>query len=104
MTDDTVIVNIQPEDTVEVNFTSSPITSINGYVGEVVLNKTDIGLDQVDNTSDLDKPISTATEHALSLKADLSAIGDNVLLRDAAGVLWKLEVDVFGQLYANLYG
>ena len=30
-----------------------------------VLDKNDIGLDQVDNTSDLDKPISTATQEAL---------------------------------------
>lgn len=31
-----------------------------------------VGLDQVDNTSDLDKPISTATQVALDLKADIS--------------------------------
>ena len=30
-----------------------------------VLNKTDIGLDKVDNTADVDKPISTATQEAL---------------------------------------
>lgn len=35
------------------------------------LNKGDIGLDQVDNTSDLDKPISNATQNALNQKQDL---------------------------------
>jgi len=42
------------------------------------LTKTDIGLGSVDNTSDADKPISTATQTALDLKqpldADLTAI------------------------------
>lgn len=32
--------------------------------------KTDVGLDNVDNTSDLDKPISTATQDALDIKLD----------------------------------
>ena len=31
------------------------------------VSKTDMGLDQVDNTSDLNKPISTATQTALNL-------------------------------------
>ena len=34
------------------------------------VSKTDMGLDQVDNTSDLNKPISTATQTALDLKVD----------------------------------
>lgn len=33
---------------------------------DIVLNKTDIGLSNVDNTSDLNKPISTATQSALN--------------------------------------
>ena len=48
------------------------VTSVNGDVGPaVVLDKADIGLENVDNTSDADKPISTATQSALGLKADL---------------------------------
>ena len=34
------------------------------------VSKTDMGLDQVDNTSDLNKPISTATQTALNNKVD----------------------------------
>jgi hypothetical protein len=34
------------------------------------LSKNDIGLSNVDNTSDLNKPISIATQSALDLKAD----------------------------------
>jgi len=36
--------------------------------------KADVGLSNVDNTSDLDKPISTATQTALDLKAEQSEI------------------------------
>jgi len=37
------------------------------------LTKTDIGLGNVDNTSDANKPVSTATQSALDLKSTLSA-------------------------------
>jgi hypothetical protein len=46
-------------------------TSVNGQVGVVVLGRGDIGLPNVDNTSDLSKPISTATQAALDVKAAL---------------------------------
>jgi hypothetical protein len=36
------------------------------------LSKTHVALDQVDNTSDLNKPISTATQTALNLKANVN--------------------------------
>ena len=38
--------------------------------------KSDVGLSNVDNTSDLDKPISTATQSALNDKADTSSLSD----------------------------
>lgn len=38
----------------------------------IYVNKADIGLDLVDNTSDLNKPISTATQTALDGKEDVS--------------------------------
>jgi hypothetical protein len=44
---------------------SQSVNSVNGQTGVVVLDKGDIGLGNVDNTSDLDKPISTATQAAL---------------------------------------
>ena len=37
------------------------------------ISKVDLGLDQVDNTSDLNKPISTATQTALDTKVDENA-------------------------------
>lgn len=52
------------------------VTSVNGQVGIVVLTKSDVGLGNADNTSDANKPVSTATQTALNLKAsaaDLTA-------------------------------
>lgn len=48
--------------------TSVPVTSVNTKIGAVVINPTDIGLGNVDNTSDANKPISAATATALSGK------------------------------------
>lgn len=42
------------------------------------VNQTDVGLSAVDNTSDLDKPISTATQTALDNKSDISHNHDGV--------------------------
>lgn len=46
------------------------VSSVNGYTGIVVLGKGDVGLGNVNNTSDAGKPISTATQDALDSKAD----------------------------------
>lgn len=48
-----------------IEISPSEVTSVNTYVGDVVLTKSDIGLGNVDNTSDLNKPISNATQAAL---------------------------------------
>lgn len=53
----------------------SLVTSVNTQVGDVVLDKADIGLDQVDNTSDADKPISDDTQAALDAITDISWTG-----------------------------
>lgn len=37
---------------------------------DIVIDKATVGLDKVDNTADADKPVSTATQAALDLKAD----------------------------------
>lgn len=57
------------------------VTSVNGETGDVTIdmNKTAVGLDKVDNTSDADKPISNATQTALDAKQD--KITANGLLR-----------------------
>lgn len=53
----------------------SGVSSVNSKTGEVVLTKADVGLDLVNNTADLDKPISTATQTALNNKEATIALG-----------------------------
>lgn len=55
------------EDGAQVNV----VTSVSGKIGAVVLNKTDVGLNLVDNTPDLDKPVSTATQAVLDTKVNV---------------------------------
>jgi hypothetical protein len=63
-TDNTEIVN---------SISSSLVTSVNGLTGTITLNKSSVGLNLVDNTSDLSKPISTLTQSALDMKANVAS-------------------------------
>lgn len=49
------------------------VQSVAGKTGAVTLSKSDVGLNNVDNTNDANKPVSTATQNALNLKADLAS-------------------------------
>lgn len=49
------------------------VTSVAGKTGVVTLVKGDVGLSNVDNTSDAAKSVSTATSTALGLKANLAS-------------------------------
>jgi hypothetical protein len=53
--------------------TTSAVSSVNAKVGAVVLDKTDIGLSNVDNTSDATKPVSAAQQSALDLKSNIAS-------------------------------
>ncbi len=62
---------------VELQTPTGVVLSVNGKTGTVVLSKSDIGLPNVNNTSDADKPVSSATQIALDAKvnsADLSTV------------------------------
>jgi hypothetical protein len=50
------------------------VTSVNTQTGAVNLTKADVGLSAVDNTADLDKPVSTATQTALNAKASSASL------------------------------
>lgn len=60
-----------------------------------VLDKASVGLANVDNTADIDKPISTAVDDALQNKADISHThSDEITLEEAApgtmfGIQWN---------------
>lgn len=65
------------------------VDSVNGMTGVVVVTKSTIGLGNVDNTSDTDKPVSTAQQTALDLKLDDSNIASNnqVIYQNGSGTV-----------------
>lgn len=63
---------------------SETVTSVAGRTGDVVVTAADVGLGLVDNTSDLDKPISTATQQALTaLQQQLNSLSVMVVFNNA---------------------
>lgn len=54
---------------------AAPVQSVAGRTGAVTLAKADVGLGNVDNTTDAAKPVSTAQQTALDAKQDTSAKG-----------------------------
>jgi phage-related tail fiber protein len=53
-----------------VYITSGAVDSVAGKTGVVTLTKADVGLANVDNTADVNKPVSSAQQAALDLKVD----------------------------------
>lgn len=49
---------------------AAPVQSVAGKTGDVTLDKADVGLPKVNDTSDAEKPVSTATQMALNEKAN----------------------------------
>jgi hypothetical protein len=60
---------------------AAPVQTVNGYTGSINLAKSDIGLSNIDNTSDTNKPISSATQIALNLKANSADIATSLALK-----------------------
>lgn len=93
---------------VDLGAATDAVSSVNGQTGVVVLGKTDVGLSNVDNTTDLGKPISTATQTALNAKqpldqdltdiAALASADDSVMQRKAGAwtgrTLAQLKTDL----------
>lgn len=88
--------------------TLSPVRSVAGRTGIITLTKADVGLGNVDNTSDAAKPISTATQAALDDKASkdiadatsnglMSFIGFNKLAGIETGAQVNAVVSVAGK-------
>lgn len=61
-----------PADWRYIEYPGAPVSSVNGQTGAVVLGKSDVGLSNVDNTSDANKPVSAAQAAALAGKANTS--------------------------------
>lgn len=69
---------------------AAPVTSVASKTGAVTLTKSDVGLANVDNTSDADKPVSTAQQTALNGKTDTAtttALDNRVTSLESAGIV-----------------
>lgn len=64
------------------------VLSVAGQTGDITLTKSDVGLANVDNTSDANKPISTATQTALNGKSDT---GHGHAIADVTGLQTALD-------------
>lgn len=61
---------------VEEGAQANSVNSVANRTGDIILVKSDVGLSEVDNTSDLDKPISTLQQAAIDNKVDkVSGLG-----------------------------
>lgn len=70
--DETVLAGLIALDKRVTKLAAGVVTSIEGASGDVTL--TDIGLENVDNTHDIDKPVSIAQQAALDLKVDKKSL------------------------------
>ncbi len=78
---------------------SDSVAMVNGKVGAVIINKADVGLSNVDNTSDANKPISNATQTALSGKQAALVSGTNIKTVNGVNILGSgnVNIPVIGQ-------
>ena len=64
---------------------ASAVTSVAGRVGDVTLSQYDVGLGNINNTSDLNKPVSIATQEAIdaiTLTGDYAEVDHQHILAD----------------------
>ena len=88
---------------VYVYITSGAVDSVAGKTGVVTLVKGDVGLGSVDNTSDVNKPVSTATQTALNLKSDATHTHSSLYVELGGGIMTgplTLSGDPSGVLHA----
>lgn len=73
-----------------IDYTGTP------HKGDVTVDKTFIGLSNVDNTSDLDKPISTATQAALDKKQDIESQDLLTVSKTIVGAINEIQSSTSG--------
>ena len=98
-----------PEGSVNLYFTNArasaaaPVQSVAGKTGAVTLDKSDVGLGNVDNTSDANKPVSTATQTALDGK-QIKTVYSDTAPSHSAGLEWVDTTDLRSyRSYDNLW-
>lgn len=74
----------------------APVQSVASKTGAVTLVKGDVGLGNVDNTADADKPISTATQTALNAKQATLVSGTNIKTINSTSILGSGDITISG--------
>jgi hypothetical protein len=72
----------------------APVQSVAGKTGTVTLAKGDVGLSNVDNTADADKPVSSATQTALNAKQDTLVSGTNIKTVNSNSLLGSGNIEI----------
>jgi phage-related tail fiber protein len=72
------------------------VSSVNGKIGTVALVKGDLGLGNVNNTTDAAKPISTATQAALDTKQAVLVSGTNIKTINGVSIIGSGDVTISG--------
>jgi hypothetical protein len=83
---------------------TSSIISVNGKTGAVVIDRSDIGLSHVDNTSDLQKPVSIATLQQLNLKANVNDLAEVAYSGDYTDLINKPTLPDVTAIKADITG
>jgi hypothetical protein len=74
----------------------APVQSVASKTGAVTLVKGDVGLGNVDNTADTDKPISSATQSALNAKQATLVSGTNIKTINGDSLLGSGNITISG--------
>ena len=104
---DGVTSNIQTQ--LNNKLSSAPVTSVNNKTGAVSLGAKDVGLGNVNNTSDANKPISNATQTALNNKQS-KITANGILKGDGTGNITAADetevelVDLPQEVFWATYG
>jgi len=80
------VAKLSPDLQTTIGTIGSGVTSVNTRSGAVVVTQSDVGLSNVDNTSDMNKPVSTAQQSALDGKAAVSHTHTASQLSDSTAV------------------
>ncbi len=91
-------------DWLDVTDTTAAVASVNGYTGVAVIAKSDAGLGNADNTSDVNKPVSTAQATADGVVQAFAIQRANHTGTQAAATITGLATVATTGAYADLSG
>lgn len=76
------------------SYPAAPVSSVNGQTGFVVITKNDLGLSNVNNTADADKPVSTDQGAAIAAAEASAEAAANDYTDDVALTLQPINIDL----------